>query len=155
MNSADGIENPATATVCEILNAGIKNCTDVSLPMFKKLHQCFSKQEIELMRDLAATIHTMAMKDLNRLNKKFGKFAMAHIAFATSIFQVKSPSKREMEELTNSTRRMDVSVDDFRDGSVCQTTLMEYSMVSNSPQVLPLLSMIYFTASLSILLSKL
>ena len=141
------------AILCNILDEGIKSCMDVSQQMYLKSHQCFSKQEMELLRDLIATIHTMAMKDFIRLNEKFGNSGLAVNAFVIAIDkkQRRTPGFQEREKDWS---LADVSVDDFRNGSVCQTTLMEHSMVSSSPLLLPLLS-IHFTATLSIFFSKL
>ena len=141
-NYFNSILDPSDSTTwCNALRRGIESCF--------KANPCFSKQEMDLLRDLTATIHTMAMKDLVRLNEKFGNFSMTLEALVTPI----EPHARRSWYIIDD-YLMDVAVDDFKTRSACQKTLMEYSMISNSPCVLPVWKMIYFTP-LIILLSKL
>ena len=131
-----------STTWCNILlNRGINSCINAN--------RCFSKQEMNLMCDLTATFHTMAMEDLIILNKKFGNFSSAWSALLIAIdpesgLGLSPEAYQRMEE---------DYINYFQIGSACKTTLMEYSMISNSPRVQPLLTMIYFTVFI-IYLSK-
>ena len=119
-------------TLCDATKIGINSCM--------KENRCFSKQEMDLLRDLTATIHTMVMEDLVRLNEKFGNFSLTLEALVTAIEP--QARKTDYQTIDNYNYLMDAAVDDFKIGSACQKTLMEYSMISNSPRVLPLMSMI-------------
>ena len=134
-------------TLCDLVTFGISSCTGAS--------RCFSVQELSLLRALVATMHNMAMKGLVRLNEKFGNFSLTLNALVTpidgSFINRRCTGYRDICADEN---WMDAAVEDFKLGSACQTFLMEYSMISNSPRVLPLTTKTFFT-TLSTLLSKL